>query len=84
MDETLIHACASSDLCNYPEEPEYISSFIDNQGNSLEIGIFLRPGVYQFLKRISKHFQVLVFTASDQNYADYNIALKLNKGFLRI
>lgn len=46
MDETLIHACASTDIENYPVEPEYLAQFEDSQSNELEIGLFIRQNLH--------------------------------------
>ena len=65
MDETLIHAAASSELDNYPVKPNVIAQFDDPDDNRLEIGIFFRPFLHKFLKNMSKYFQIVIFTASD-------------------
>ncbi|CDW80669.1 nli interacting factor-like phosphatase family protein [Stylonychia lemnae] len=70
MDETLIHAAASSEIENYPVKPNIITQFDDPDDNRLEIAIFFRPYLHTFLKNMAKYFQIVIFTASDQNYAD--------------
>ena len=44
----------------------------DYSGNNIliSVGIFIRPGVKKFLEEISKYFEIGIFTASVQEYAD--------------
>ncbi|CAD8044955.1 unnamed protein product [Paramecium primaurelia] len=65
LDETLIH-------CN--EQPQMKFDFkIPIQmpnGQTHEAGISVRPFAQQFLQECSKHFEVMIFTASHPLYAD--------------
>lgn len=47
-----------------------ITQFTDHSGILIGMGVFFRPHLMRFLREISKHFMVVVFTASDQRYAD--------------
>lgn len=39
--------------------------------NELEGELRIRPGADNFLKEMSKHFEVVIFTAAMQDYADW-------------
>lgn len=62
LDETLIHSSLSP-------LPKYDFSFPLDSDNS-EVFIAIRPGVPTFLSRMSELFEVIIFTASMQGYAD--------------
>jgi len=38
--------------------------------NPIKAGVNIRPGTLECLKKAGKHFQVIVFTASEKEYAD--------------
>jgi len=67
MDETLIHCVDDAETDNpdvvipiqFSDEPEPINA-----------GVNLRPYVYECLEEANKLFQVVVFTASQSEYAD--------------
>lgn len=67
MDETLIHCVDDIETDNpdviipikFPEEDEPVNA-----------GINIRPYIYECLEEANKYFQVGVFTASHQAYAD--------------
>ena len=70
MDETMLHAATLSDI--YVEQmygkdaaPSFITSFED-----IDIGVFLRPYLFDMLGKISPYFEICVFTASEEVYAD--------------
>ena len=74
MDETLLHAATINDI--YVQQiygpdprPDFFTSFED-QGNVIEIGVFQRPYLAEMLQRILPYFQICVYTASEQLYAD--------------
>ena len=65
------------------EENEKNESFAENENDSTwcgtndpeednvySVGIFVRNGVYEFLKEVNKYFDVGIFTASVKEYAD--------------
>jgi Dullard-like phosphatase family protein len=73
LDETLIHSVfkpiENSDLIiKIPDE------ITDNEGNKYsmmnDIYVFKRPGVDMFLKRLSRYYELVIFTASIDKYAD--------------
>lgn len=67
LDETLIHCVEDLD-----SEPCHITIDINFTGSPepISAGINFRPGVLDCLRHANKYFQVVVFTASEQEYAD--------------
>jgi Dullard-like phosphatase family protein len=68
LDETLIHCC------NFDKEIEaqsfqYAVTYKSEKGNTITAKINLRPHLQEFLKSVSKFFDVVVYTASDRDYA---------------
>lgn len=64
MDETLIH---STSVRTDPKDEEILVRV----GNSLEkYYVKLRPFLKEFLERLSKMFELVIFTASIKEYAD--------------
>lgn len=62
LDETLIHSSVSAPA-------QYDFSFIlESEDN--EVFVAVRPGVSEFLERMAELFEVVIFTASMQGYAD--------------
>ena len=73
LDETLIHSVfkpiENSDMIiKIPDE------ITDNEGTKYsmmnDIYVFKRPGVDMFLKRLSRYYELVIFTASIDKYAD--------------
>ena len=64
MDETLVHSsfetCANADIV----------LAVNFEGKDNKINVKVRPGAIDFLRKISKYFEVVIFTASVANYAD--------------
>ncbi|KAI3861600.1 hypothetical protein MKW98_000552 [Papaver atlanticum] len=60
LDETLVHVSKSL-------QESYAHSF---PGVKCTYYVYLRPYVHKFLERVSQLFDVVIFTASDQEYAD--------------
>jgi CTD small phosphatase-like protein 2 len=65
LDETLIHADFD---CNYAD-PDRIVTF-NYQESEISVPVFIRPGLFTFLETVCDKFEILVFTASMQEYAD--------------
>ncbi len=65
LDETLIH----SDLDNRLPRHDHVITFT-YEDHDVHIPINFRPGLQEFLKAVSENFEVVVFTASKQEYAD--------------
>lgn len=66
LDETLVHCI--DDIENNPYDKKIIVTF--PTGEVVEAGINIRPHAYECLKKANQHYQVVVFTASHQSYAD--------------
>jgi CTD small phosphatase-like protein 2 len=66
MDETLIHCVEDADNDN----PDVVLTIEFPTGEVVDAGINIRPFAIDCLRRASKNFQVVVFTASHQSYAD--------------
>lgn len=73
LDETLIHSVfkpieGADMILKIPDE------IVDHEGNSYsllnDIYVFKRPGVDMFLKRLSRYYELVIFTASIDKYAN--------------
>ena len=65
LDETLVHSY-------FAKEPPYtpdISYDIEITGITIHISTLIRPGTYHFLERLSKIYEIVIFTASLSQYA---------------
>ena len=74
MDETMLHAATLNDiyvqeLYGKDAEPSFITSFNDRD-QTIDIGVFLRPFLFEMLAKVSPYFEICVFTASEKVYAD--------------
>mmetsp|Transcript_12188 Transcript_12188/g.23032 ORF Transcript_12188/g.23032 Transcript_12188/m.23032 type:complete len:376 (-) Transcript_12188:79-1206(-) len=66
LDETLVHFCRGSTSLAAPAVPDVLVEFDD-----LGVGrVHFRPFAQIFLEVISRSFEVVIFTASQQCYAD--------------
>ena len=64
LDETLIH-CSSSPI-DFPDNIIYLTS----RGQKKTLYVKYRPGLFEFLNRVSQKFELVVFTASTREYAE--------------
>lgn len=65
IDETIIH-CEED-----PSKPHDIMLPIEiENGSTAEAYITIRPYAISFLKRMSRHYEIIAFTASHESYAD--------------
>lgn len=65
LDETLVHA----DFNRTYSDHDIVVTF-NYEGEEVEVPVFLRPGVLDFLNNVSRIFEVVIFTASIKEYAD--------------
>jgi CTD small phosphatase-like protein 2 len=65
MDETLIHCVDDIEA----ENPQFIIK-VPIDGEDVEAGINVRPYALEWLETVNQKFEVVVFTASHQSYAD--------------
>lgn len=64
LDETLVHSGFK------PFNPSDIILKIEFEGVIHEIHVLVRPGVEEFLERMSKIYEIVIFTASLSKYAN--------------
>ncbi len=64
LDETLIHCDKKSVL------PGGIKLTVDIDGIFGEVSIFIRPHIKECLKKLKEHYEIVLFTAGFQGYAD--------------
>lgn len=78
LDETLIH----SDIAGIYKDYDYMVE-MKHEDQSLQFGLFVRPLLNEFLEFAYKHFNLILFTASQKCYADpiLNIIDPNNKYF---
>ena len=44
------------------------------ESNEMEGELRIRPGVNEFLSQLSNHYEIMIFTAAMQDYADWAIS----------
>lgn len=64
LDETLVHSSFK------PVEKPDITLPVEIEGQICTIFVLVRPYVADFLKRMAKHYELVIFTASLSKYAD--------------
>ena len=67
LDETLVHSSFNQFNPNIPSN--LILNIEFEKSQKKEIHVLIRPGVNEFLKRMSKLFEIVIFTASLSKYA---------------
>ena len=70
LDETLIHSDLDFLLKEKNVKYDTVLYFDSEEEKNIPLPIIIRPGIYDFLDYASKNFDLVVFTASDQQYAD--------------
>lgn len=63
MDETLVHS-------RLDDTPSDLSLRLENEGDFFSVAVTFRPHLDAFLKFVSEHFEVVLFTAADKMYAE--------------
>ena len=67
LDETLAHCVRHKNLL---KEPDVFLNVPTPSGKILQAGFNTRPYYLELLEWCNRHFEVLVFTASNRDYAD--------------
>lgn len=65
LDETLVHADFEGIFLNH----DVVLSF-SSEGSTYTVGVFLRPGLHDFLQILKEKFDICIYTASSPAYAD--------------
>lgn len=65
LDETLVH-CVTDNI----EKADKIITVILATGEKIKAGVNIRPYAVECLKELAEHFELVVFTASHENYAN--------------
>ena len=64
LDETLVHSSFQ------PVDDADLVLPVEIEGTCCEVYVLKRPGVDDFLKRLHKHYELIIYTASLSKYAD--------------
>lgn len=64
LDETLVHSSFKTNI-----KPD-ITLPVDIEGTLCNVFVLVRPGTELFLKRLSKIYEIVIYTASLSKYAD--------------
>jgi len=64
LDETLVHSSFKP-----PPKPDIILP-VEIEGNVCNVFVLIRPGTEFFLQRLSKCYELVIYTASLSKYAD--------------
>lgn len=66
MDETLLHTSTRTNEKGF----DFKVLVPNEEGKMMHVKVFLRPHLYTFLEAVSKLYEIIVFTASCDYYAD--------------
>ena len=87
LDETLVHSVGGMEN-GEGGEPQYdfIIQIPQNNNSSHDVHVMVRPHVEEFLQRMSKRFELVIFTASISKYANplLNIVDKMGYVLFRL
>ena len=75
LDETLVHSSFKP-----IDNPDIILP-VEIEGSICKIYILIRPGVTQFLKRMTRLYEMVIYTASLSKYADPLVTMLDPEGF---
>ena len=64
LDETLVHSSF-----NPPENPD-LTLPVEIDGSINHVYVLVRPGTLEFLEVLSEYYEIVIFTASMQKYAE--------------
>ncbi|KAL0240981.1 hypothetical protein GEMRC1_006217 [Eukaryota sp. GEM-RC1] len=70
LDETLVHTETMDELSCYTHNLKHHGISLPHAGSILNMRILFRPGVEEFLQKVSERFHLVLFTASLPSYAD--------------
>lgn len=72
LDETLIHTEHFLEKNENRYDKTFLMPFINSQGEKEEekMGVYIRPGVYDFLDWVKNYFKLVIFTAAQKSYAE--------------
>ena len=70
LDETLVHSDLDFLLKEKNVKYDTILHFNSEEEKNIPLPLIIRPGLYEFLDYASENFELVIFTASDQDYAD--------------
>ena len=70
LDETLIYSDIDYSLKDKIDKYDTILFFDNEEEKNIPIPLIIRPGLFEFLEYVSKEFDLIIFTASEQDYAD--------------
>jgi CTD small phosphatase-like protein 2 len=65
LDETLVHCNDSLD-----QPYDHLINIKLADGDIIDVGVNLRPGLHAFLKQVSRLYEIVIFTASQSFYAN--------------
>ena len=71
LDETLVHSVGGMENGEGGEpQHDFIIQIPQNNNSSHDVHVMVRPHVEEFLQRMSKRFELVIFTASISKYAN--------------
>jgi len=70
LDETLVHSDIDFLLKEKNINYDTVLYFDTEEEKNIPLPLIIRPGLYEFLDYASQNFNLIIFTASDQQYAD--------------
>ena len=70
LDETLVHSDINFLLKEKNINYDTVLYFDTEEEKNIPLPLIIRPGLYEFLDYASQNFNLIIFTASDQQYAD--------------